>query len=1052
MVNFAGKIYPAMNIKTFIDRPVLSCVLSVIIIILGIIGLVRLPLEQFPEIAPPTVRVSATYTGANASTLQRTVIAPLEEAINGVEGINYITSTANNNGQATITVYFRQGADPDMAAVNVQNRIAQTQGLLPAEVIRSGVTVRKSQNSTAKIIALYSPDNKFDQKFIYNYFKIHIEPQLARIPGVGDITIWGADYSLRIWLSPDKMAEHGLIPSDIEAVLSEQNIEMPTGILGEDGNNSFQYALSYRGRYEMEEEFSQLVVKSTPDGNILRLGDIASIELGQQNYSVITEMSGHPGSNCMISQLPGSNANEVVEQIDKVVEQVKEELPDGLVLTDLMSVKSFMDASVSNVLRTLIEAVILVVLVVMLFLQNFRASLIPTIAIVVSLVGTLAFLYFAGFSLNMLTLFALVLVIGTVVDDAIVVVEAVQAKFDSGVVNPRMATLEAMREIGHPLLTTSLVFMAVFVPVCFVDNVIGIFYRQFGLTMAVAVLISTFNAFTLSPALCALIMSPTAHGNRFAKTFNAAFVSLGNKYGNSLSVLCRHSWIAVAAMVTSAVVFSILLLQTKTGFVPDEDTGTVVIDVQTAPGTTKSRTAEIMQEIEYRIKDMPQIQVYSKSIGTGMLAGQGASNGSFIIRLKPWNQRTGKGDDINSVIAEFYRRLSDIKDAKIMSFAQPIISGYGKTNGFEVQIQDTSDKGIKELENVTAKFIKELSKRPEIARAQTNFNSNFPQYRVEVDASMCKRNGVSPSDLLQTLGAYVGGTYSSNINRFSKLYRVMLQAPAEGRADLQSLENIFVRNSSGAMTPISNYIKLTRVYDAETLSRFNLFSAISVNGTQAEGYSSGQAIAAIREVASHTLPAGYTFEFAGMTREENSAGSSSVWVFAICIVFIYLILAALYESVSIPFAVLLSVPFGLAGSFLLAWTFGLENNIYMQTGVIMLIGLLSKTAILITDYAVEAHIKDKLSIKESALKAAEVRLRPIIMTSATMILGLLPMIFATGVGSNGSKSLAIGVIGGMIFGTIGLLFISPTLFFTLSRLRSHTNNEVSQGRAAKYKT
>ena len=1020
-----------MSIKTFIDRPVLSCVLSVFIVLLGTIGLSRLPMEQFPEIAPPTVRVSATYTGANAETLQRSVIAPLEEAINGVEGINYMTSSANNNGQATVTVYFRQGTDPDMAAVNVQNRIAQAQGLLPAEVVQSGVNVRKSQNSTAKIVALYSPDDRYDQKFIFNYFKINIEPRLARVPGVGDITLFGSDYSLRIWLKPEKMAVHGLIPTDIEEILAEQNIEIPTGTLGADGENTFQYALKYRGRYETEDEFRQLVIRSTPDGSVLRLGDVADVELGQLSYSVKNELSGHPGTNCMIAQMPGSNANELVEKIDRVIKSAAEELPEGLELVDLMSVKSFMDASISNVLHTLIEAIVLVILVVMLFLQNFRSSLIPGIAIIVSLVGTLAFLYFAGFSLNMLTLFALVLVIGTVVDDAIVVVEAVQSQFDTGERSPYQATVKGMAGISRPLITTSLVFMAVFVPVCFIEGAVGIFYRQFGLTMAVAVLISTFNAMTLSPALCVLIMKPADETGKFTKAFNAAFNAIGRKYQSSLSVLFQHKWIVIGFIILAIGSFATLLSITKTGLVPDEDTGTVVVDIQAAPGTSKARTEQIMAEVEGKISDIPQFQIYSKSIGMGMLGGQGASNGTFIIRLKPWEQRKGKADDNKSVIAEIYRRLSDIKDARIMSFAQPIIAGYGVTNGFEVHIQDFSDKSVKDLENVTQEFISELTKRPEIARAQTSFNSNYPQYKVEVDAAMCKRNGISPVDVLRTLGAYVGGSYSSNINRFSKLYRVMLQAPAESRVSEESLSNIFVRNKSGQMSPISNYVTLTRIYGAENLTHFNLFQSIAINGAPADGYSSGQAIKAIEEVAKETLPSGYGYEFGAMTREEAETGNSSTWVFIICVIFIYLILAALYESITIPFAVILSVPFGLTGSFLLAWIFGLENNIYMQTGVIMLIGLLAKTAILITEYAVEAR-RNGHYIKTSALLAAKHRLRPIIMTSATMILGLLPMIFASGVGSNGSKSLAIGVIGGMFLGTIALLFITPALFIQLA--------------------
>ena len=927
---------------------------------------------------------------------------------------------------------IRLGTDPDMAAVNVQNRIAQALGLLPAEVVQSGVNVRKSQNSTAKIVALYSPDDRYDQKFIFNYFKINIEPRLARVPGVGDITLFGSDYSLRIWLKPEKMAVHGLVPADIEEVLAEQNIEIPTGTLGADGENTFQYALKYRGRYETEDEFKQLVIRSTPDGGVLRMGDVADVELGQLSYSVKNELSGHPGTNCMIAQMPGSNANELVEKIDRVIKSAAEELPEGLELVDLMSVKSFMDASISNVLHTLMEAIVLVILVVMLFLQNFRSSLIPGIAIIVSLVGTLAFLYFAGFSLNMLTLFALVLVIGTVVDDAIVVVEAVQSQFDTGEKSPYQATVKGMAGISRPLITTSLVFMTVFVPVCFIEGAVGIFYRQFGLTMAVAVLISTFNAMTLSPVLCVLIMKPADETGKFTKAFNAAFNAIGRKYQSSLSVLFQHKWIVIGFIILAIGSFAILLSITKTGLVPDEDTGTVVVDIQAAPGTSKARTEQIMAEVEGKISDIPQFQIYSKSIGMGMLGGQGASNGTFIIRLKPWEQRRGKADDNKSVIAEIYRRLSDIKDARIMAFAQPIIAGYGVTNGFEVHIQDFSDKSVKDLENVTQEFISALTKRPEIARAQTSFNSNYPQYKVEVDAAMCKRTGISPIDVLRTLGAYVGGSYSSNINRFSKLYRVMLQAPAESRLSKESLRNIFVRNKSGHMSPISNYVTLTRIYGAENLTHFNLFQSIAINGAPADGYSSGQAIKAIEEVAKKTLPSGYGYEFVAMTREEAETGNSSIWVFIICVIFIYLILAALYESVTIPFAVILSVPFGLTGGFLLAWMFGLENNIYMQTGVIMLIGLLAKTAILITEYAVEAR-RNGNDIKTSALLAAKHRLRPIIMTSATMILGLLPMIFASGVGSNGSKSLAIGVIGGMFLGTIALLFITPVLYVLLTK-------------------
>lgn len=1018
-----------MNLQAFINRPILSGVLSVFVVLLGVIGLVQLPVEQFPEIAPPTVRVSATYTGANAETLQKAVVAPLEEAINGVENINYMTSSATNNGTATINVYFRQDTDPDMAAVNVQNRIASAQGVLPAEVIRSGITVRKSQNSTAKIVALYSPDNSFDQKFLYNYFKINIEPRLARIPGVGDITVFGSDYSLRIWLDAEKMTSYGLVPADITAVLDEQNVEAPTGTLGADMDNTFQYVLKYRGRYEDEEDFGNLVIKSLSDGSVLRLKDVAEVELGALNYATKNELIGHPGTNCMIAQAPGSNANEIVEAIDEVIRDAAAELPKGMELVDLMSIKSFLDASVHNVIETLMEAILLVIFIVWLFLRNLRSTVIPAVAIVVSLIGTFAFLYFAGMSVNMLTLFALVLVIGTVVDDAIVVVEAVQSRFDSGCRSPRQATVEAMQGISRPLVTTSLVFMVVFIPVCFIGGATGKFYTQFGLTMAVAVLISTFNALTFSPALCVLLMKPTSvmkKTSRFVAAYDAAFQGMTRKYKSSVVFLLRRKWFS-ATLLAATCGFFYLLNVTKTGLVPDEDTGTIVVDVQAAPGTSLAQTERILKNIEDRIKDTPQFQIYSKSIGMGMLAGQGPSNGTFIIRLKPWDQRTGRHDDNRSVIDNLYRRLADITDARIMIFAQPIIAGYGVTNGFEVHVQDRRGSSVEELQRHAQAFIAALNERPEIARAQTSFDSRYPQYRVEVDAAVCKRAGVSPSEVLNALSGYIGGVYSSNINRFSKLYRVMMQASPEYRADVRSLDGLFVRTASGEMSPISRYVTLTRVYGSESLSRFNLFPSIAVNGAPAAGYSSGQALNAIREVAAQTLPAGYGYEFGAMSREEASAGNTSVWVFGICIVFIYLILCALYESLLIPLVVILAIPFGLFGSFLFAKLFGIENNIYMQTGIIMLIGLLAKTAILQTEYASECRSRG-MSITASAVAAAVARLRPILMTSLTMIFGLLPMIFSTGVGCNGSRSLAVGTIGGMLVGTVSLLLFVPLLF------------------------
>lgn len=1025
-----------MKIQTFIDRPIFAGVISVTIIIIGLIGLSQLPIEQFPEIAPPTVKVSATYTGANAETVMKSVNVPLEEAINGVENMSYMVSTAANTGTASITVYFRQGTDADMALVNVQNRIATAQGLLPAEVTKTGITVRKRQTSNIKSLALYSPDGSFDESFLNNYLKINIEPRLSRIPGVGEVNVMGSDYSLRIWLNPLKMARYGLVPSDITQVLDEQNVEAPTGTFGADSENTFQYVLKYRGRYEEEKDYENLVVRSLPNGEILKLKDIARIELGSMSYTYIGEVNGLPGANCMIAQTSGSNANEIIKQIDSEAEKIRETLPKGMELVDLMSSKDFLDASIKSVVKTLIEAIILVVLVVYVFLQSLRSSIIPTIAIIVSLIGTFAFLYAAGFSLNMLTLFALVLVIGTVVDDAIVVVEAVQAKFDEGYVSSYHATIDAMDNITSALITTTFVFMAVFIPVCFIGGTTGTFYTQFGLTMAVAVAISALNALTFSPALCALIMTPHTTGengekmsfsSRFHVAFDASFQRMVNKYKFGVFFFLKRKWLAGALLVVAFSGLFILMKTTKTGLVPQEDMGTIFMNVQTPPGSNLSETKRVMDMVEKRIKDIEEIKMYSKVTGNSIINGQGASNGQFIIRLKDWSEREGKEHDINAVINKIYSLTDDIKGATIRAFGQPMISGYGVSNGFELYVQDQKGGSIEDLLKYTRNMIDAMNKRPEISKAYTSFDTKYPQYMVEVDAALCKRNNVSPSDVLSTLSGYIGGNYASNMNRFSKLYRVMIQASPEFRLDKESLNNIFVRTSDGEMSPIGQYLKLTRVYGSEILTRFNLFSAISINGVPADGYSSGQAIQAIREVAKQTLPAGYGYEFGGMSREEASTGNMAALVFFICVVFIYLILCALYESMFIPMAVILSVPFGLAGSFLFAKVFGLENNIYMQTGLIMLIGLLSKTAILLTEYASERR-KHGMSISQAALSAAKVRLRPILMTSLTMIFGLLPMMFATGVGANGNISLGVGTVGGMLIGTIALLFIVPVLF------------------------
>ena len=1020
-----------MNVKTFIDRPILSGVISVLMVLVGVIGLSQLALEQFPEIAPPTVRIMASYTGANAETVQKSVVVPLEEAINGVEGMMYMTSNASNNGSGSIGIFFRQGTDPDMAMVNVQNRAATVQGRLPSDVVKSGLTVRKRQTSNIKQIAIYSPDSTFDRAFLANYTKINIEPRLSRIPGVGEVNVMGADYSMRIWLDPLKMARYGLTPSDITQVLNEQNVEVATGTLGAESQNTFQYVLKYRGRYEDEQGYENLVIRSLPSGDVLRIKDIAKVELGSQNYNIIAETNGSPGVNVSINQVAGSNANEIIKQIDREIEDIRGSLPPGIVIEDLESKKDFLDASITSVVETLLEALALVILVVFLFLQSWRATIIPAVAIMVSLIATLAVIYAIGFSLNMLTLFALVLVIGTVVDDAIVVVEAVQAKLDEGGQSTYNATIAAMHGITSALVTTTLVFMAVFVPVCFIGGVTGTFYTQFGLTMAIAVGISLFNALTLSPALSALIMRPNAslaeQNKGFKARFNAGFNAVLDRYKRAVTVVIPKKWLAAALVVVAILGLGWMMKTTKTGLVPNEDMGTVFINVQASPGSSLQQTYHILKEVEERIKDLPQLRIYSLIAGNSNNFEQSSSNGNFTLKLKKWGERKSKGDDVQSVVDEIYRRTADIANAKIQVNTQNMLPGFGRINGFELHVQDKHGGTIQDLLIYTNRLIAALNERPEISRAFTNFSLKYPQYRVEVDAALCKRSGVSPSDVLAALSGYIGGSYASNFVRFTKLYRVMVQASPEYRLDTESLNNIFVHTSSGEMSPIGQYLTLTRIYGSETLARFNLFPSIQCGGTAAEGYSSGQAIDAIRETAAEVLPEGYGYEFGGMSREEASAQNTTALVFIICIVFIYLILCALYESLFIPMAVILSVPFGLLGSFLFAHLWGLENNIYMQTGLIMLIGLLSKTAILLTEYA-STRRRQGMGIVEAALDAAAVRLRPILMTSLTMVFGLLPLALATGVGANGNRSLGVGAIGGMLIGTIALLFIVPCLF------------------------
>ena len=1032
-----------MNLRTFIERPVLSAVISITIVVVGIIGLFSLPVEQYPDIAPPTIMVSTTYYGASAETLQKSVIAPLEEAINGVEDMTYMTSSATNSGSVSITVYFKQGTDPDMAAVNVQNRVSRATGQLPAEVTQVGVTTSKRQTSILQMFSLYSPDDSYDENFLSNYISINLKPQILRISGVGDLMIMGGEYSMRVWMKPDVMAQYKLIPSDITGVLAEQNIESATGSFGENSDETYQYTMKYTGRLITPEEFGDIVIRSTDNGEVLKLKDVADIQLGQDSYAYHGGMDGHPGVSCMVFQTAGSNATEVNQNIDKLLEEASKDLPKGVELTQMMSSNDFLFASIHEVVKTLIEAIILVILVVYVFLQDFRSTLIPLVGIVVSLVGTFAFMAIAGFSINLLTLFALVLVIGTVVDDAIIVVEAVQARFDVGYRSSYMASIDAMKGISNAVITSSLVFMAVFIPVSFMGGTSGTFYTQFGLTMAVAVGISAINALTLSPALCALLLKPyinedgTQKNNfaaRFRKSFNSAFDVMVDKYKTIVLFFIKRRWLTWSLLACSVVLLVLLMNNTKTSLVPDEDQGVIFVNVSTAAGSSLTTTDKVMERIEKRLIEIPQLKHVQKVAGYGLLAGQGSSFGMLILKLKPWDERPGDEDNVQSVIGQVYARTADIKDASVFAISPGMIPGYGMGNALELHMQDKMGGDMNEFFTTTQQYLGALNQRPEISMAYSTFDVRYPQWTVEVDAAKCKRAGITPDAVLSTLSGYYGGQYVSNFNRFSKVYRVMIQADPVFRLDETSLDNAFVRMSNGEMAPLSQFVTLTRSYGAESLSRFNMYNSIAVNAMPADGYSTGDAIKAVQETAEQSLPKGYGYDYGGITREENQQSGTTIIIFGICFLMIYLILSALYESFIIPFAVLLSVPCGLMGSFLFAWMFGLENNIYLQTGLIMLIGLLAKTAILLTEYAAERR-KAGMGLIASAVSAAKARLRPILMTALTMIFGLFPLMMSSGVGANGNRSLGTGVVGGMTIGTLALLFIVPTLFIAFQWLQ-----------------
>ena len=1031
-----------MNLRFFIDRPVFSGVISVVIVLMGIIAIFSLPVEQYPDIAPPTINVWATYPGANAETVQKAVIVPLEEAINGVEDMTYMTSTASNTGDASIMIYFKQGANADMAAVNVQNRVNGALSQLPAEATKTGVLTEKQQNAELLTFALYSPDDRFDQTFLNNYVKINVEPRLKRISGVGKTQLFGSNYSMRLWLRPDKMAQYGLIPDDITAMLAGQNIEAATGSFGANHQTANEYTMKYRGRHSTAEEFGELVIKSLPGGDVLRLKDVADVELGDEYYNYSSEVNGHPAAMMMINQKAGSNASSTINEIHEVLDDIKESLPEGAEFVVLTDTNKFLYASIHSVIRTLLEAILLVVIVVYVFLQDIKSTLIPTISIFVSIIGTFAVMSLIGFSINLLTLFALVLAIGTVVDDAIVVVEAVQAKFDEGYRSPVLAADDAMKSVSSAVLTSTIIFMAVFIPVAMMGGTSGSFYAQFGITMAVAVGISAINAFTLSPALCALLLRPYTdeEGNaknnfaaRFRKAFNAVFSRMSSRYVRGVLYVVHRKWLLWSVIGVSLVLLGILMNITKTGLIPQEDTGTVLVSMNTKPGSSMAQTQKVMDRINHSLDSIGEIK-YNGAVAGFSFNGSGSSQAMYFMTLKDWKERKDEGQSVDDVIEKIYAGTSNIPDATVFAMSPPMIAGYGMGNGFELYLQDKSGGDINTFKKEADKFVEALSQRPEIGEVYSSFATDYPQYWVDIDAAKCKQSGIPPSEVLSTLSGYYTGGYVSDFNRFSKLYHVTMQAPSEYRINPESLNLMYVRTSDGSMAPLSQFVSLTKTNGPSDLTRFNLFNAIAINGTPAPGYSSGQAIKAIGETAQEVLPSSCGYEFGGLSREESKTTNNATLIFILCFILVYLILCALYESLFVPFAVLLSVPCGLMGSFLFAWLFDLENNIYMQTGLIMIIGLLAKTAILLTEYA-EKRRAEGMSLVKAAYSAAKVRLRPILMTVLAMVFGLVPLMLAHGVGANGSRSLATGVIGGMIVGTLALLFLVPSLFIVFQHIQ-----------------
>lgn len=1037
-------------LKVFIERPVLSTVISILITILGILGLMSLPIEQYPEIAPPTVQVNATYTGANAETVLNSVVIPLEEEINGVEGMTYITSSASNDGAAKINVFFELGVNADIAAVNVQNRVARATSKLPEAVIQTGVTTLKSQTSALMFLSMFSDNPEYDEIFVQNYAKINLVPKLQRVKGVGQVNVFGAkDYSMRIWINPEKMAAFKIVPSDIQAALREQNLEAAPGKFGENADGVYEYVIKYKGRLSQISEYENIIIKSIGNGNFLRLKDVATVELGGFNYGAKNMGMGKPGVAVGIFQTSGSNAQDIIEEVLVIMEEAKADFPKGVDYVIPYNTKKFLDASISKVSSTLIEAFILVFIVVFLFLQDFRSTLIPAIAVPVAIIGTFFFLQLFGYSINMLTLFAVILAIGIVVDDAIVVVEAVHAKLDEGAKSAKEATLSAMSEITGAIISITLVMSAVFVPVTFIKGSSGVFYQQFAITLAIAILISAVNALTLSPALCALLLKP--HGDsehhkkgfkeRFFTAFNTGFDSLTHKYVRSVGFLVKRKWVAVLGLVVATGIALLLFKSTPSGFIPNEDRGLIMADITLPPGATLEQTQKIVNEYDSIIASMDIVEARMNVVGFSLLNNvNGGSYAFSVIQLKDWSERKEANQSVEAVVGELFGRTAGIKDARLLFFTPPSVQGFGMADGFELKLQDKGDDSWLKVSQVSGEFLQALNARPEIQYAMTSFNPSFPQYQLDINVEKTKEAGLSVSQIFNTLQGYYGGLYTTDFNRFGKQYRVMIQAKPEDRATPETLDNIFIRNAQDETVSISEFVSLKRVYGPESVARYNLLKSISVTGKANPGYSSGDAIKAVEEVAAQHLPATYEYEFSGMTREEIIAGGQAAGVFLLSLIFVYFLLAGQYESYLLPLSVLLSLPVGIAGAIGFIKLFGLENNIYFQVALIMLIGLLAKNAILIVEFAIQRR-RHGMSLFDAAIDGAKARLRPILMTSFAFILGLLPLALASGVGAVGNRSIGMGAVGGMLIGTLFGVFIIPVLFVIFQHLQERISGK-----------